>query len=1020
MNDIHILCISDIHFNKRSPENQEMVIRSFFKDLPDVICKYDRDSLYCIISGDLVKAGNMEMMYNEFHDNFIKKLSKYIYLNHIICTPGNHDLNRNILEKEDWASRQNELVESKEDEETYNETLKVEKDSVILKKFEHFDNYCKRKLLINNYDLFGYSTNFVPDISVYCLNSALLSNGGQEGFPDDIRRLRIDTSGVYEWAYENEGRTKVLVLHHPLDQLTEYAERRIENLIRNEKIDVVVTGHLHRQDFKKYLGKEGNTTKYCSSPQLFSNKRDENGYSILHFSGKEPVSVEYRKWSTINDVFIPGSEFSMTPDGIIPFKKSLFTRDDIVSKELNDELTKRLRLYNYTPAWVDRIISNVAPGTSAPEGEIIVWDHIDIINSDNNIQIVAGAQFGLTCFAHKLILEAWNIKKEHWLYLDATDLRLSKIETSVDDFMAKRDIVNTAVRRIVIDNWNRIREDRVKIIKKIKKLLPEAKMVFLNNEDDSRFFRGLNSENYETDFSVLYLRELSRTSIRKITREFLLKWNLSEEDDDKILERLITELMDLNVHRTPVNCIQILLNFQQNYDAHPANRTKMLKSLIQFFFLKPDSFFYTENIDETDCCIIMGALCEVLMRNNDSRFYQRYFSEDEYYEATEMPDSRYTKNLRGKLLEAMKDAQIIVPYLSYYEFRFNYWVYFFAAYQMYYSSSFYNYMVDEQKCIYMPDIIEFYTGIEEKSVDLVEKITKRLAQLSKELSDSLGVMKNPYNLLKYRANPYIENSTRDQMKQSILGSKLPNDIKDAVLEEKDDNTRPFIQTIERVMDQYKVRNMMSLCRSASRALRNSNLISPELRSELFQSIEQSWLALIKVLQILSNALAQTGHGGMGGAKFTLVGEFPKEPEKRHISVLTSIPFNVVMWYRNDIYSAKRVSVYKDTIMKQGIDEVSRHMSVLLIAVSRPEGWHHIVSNYIDSVGRNSFYLGDLNNMLSYCYQVEYMDTTDQKRTTNLLLECWEKARRTTIDPNVNRYFPTQKKDDSHKIPKREV
>ena len=1021
MNDIHLLCISDIHFNKRSAVNQDTVIRAFFKDLPNVIGRYDKDSLYCVISGDLVYAANMQMMYDEFYNEFIKRLQKFVALDHIICTPGNHDLNRNIFNMEDWGNRQNALIDCDADEETCNAQLKDEKDSVILKKFEHFDRFCKAKMLIPTYNLFGYSTNLIPDVSVYCLNSALLSNGGYEGMTDDLRHLRIETSGVCQWAYENEGRTKILVLHHPLNQLTEYAERQLLNLIRNEKIDVVITGHLHQADFNQYLGKEGATVKFCSSPQLFSSKRDENGYSLLHFSGRYPESVQYRSWSTLNNQFVSGSSLSTTDDGCIHFKKNLFTSDDIVTKELEDILHQSLTTYNYTPSWVDRVISNVAPGTSLPESEVIVWDHIDVINNTGNIQIVAGAQFGLTTFAHKTIFEAWKIKKEHWLYMDATSIRLYKIQDAVNDFINHRGIEVNDVKAIVVDNWNRIYDDKEKALKKIKQLLPDARLIFMNNEDDSRFFRGLSSEFLEENFTVVYLRELKRAAIRQITREFITRWHLSNDEDDKILERLIKELMELNVHRTPVNCLQLLLNFQQSYDTHPADRTKILKTLLQFFFLNPSSFYYTENIDETDCCVIMGALCEYLMRNNDGRYFQRYFSKDDYMKATVVPDSRYTEKLRETLFQAMLDAQVIVPYTSYYEFRFSYWVYFLAAYQMYSTPSFYQYMMEEQKCIFMPDIVEFYTGLDEKCEHMATTICKELAELSDKVSTRLGApVVNPYAILKFRPNPEIEQKTKQQIEESVKSSKLPSEIKDAVMEQNDNNAQPYIQAIETVMERYEVRNMMSLCRSASRALRNSNLISPQLRLELYAAVQQSWKSLLKVLLLLSNALAQTGQGRMGGANFTLVGEFPKEPQKRYLSVLTSLPFNIIMWYRNDIYSAKRLSLYKEPVFSPQSDVIARHLSVLLIAVSRPTGWQEIVSKYIDSVGKNSFYLADIHSMLSYSYQIEYMSAKDQKQTINLLVECLDKARRTTTDPNANKYFPTLKKEASEIFPKREV
>ena len=190
MNDIHILTLSDIHFDKNEPENQGLVVTEFFKDLPKVVANIDKDNLYCIISGDLVQAG-VDKHYSDFSDVFIKKLQKYVPLAHILVVAGNHDLNRNVLKEKEWKKKQATLVNSNDDETSYNAKLVETKDSLIYKKFEPFCRFVNDKLLIPDFNLFGYEVNLIPEISVYCLNTALLSNGGQEGFPKDQGNLRI-------------------------------------------------------------------------------------------------------------------------------------------------------------------------------------------------------------------------------------------------------------------------------------------------------------------------------------------------------------------------------------------------------------------------------------------------------------------------------------------------------------------------------------------------------------------------------------------------------------------------------------------------------------------------------------------------------------------------------------------------------------------------------------------------------------------------------------------------------------
>ena len=48
MSKIHILCLSDIHFDKNEPENQGLVVTEFFRDLPKVVGNIDKDSKHSI------------------------------------------------------------------------------------------------------------------------------------------------------------------------------------------------------------------------------------------------------------------------------------------------------------------------------------------------------------------------------------------------------------------------------------------------------------------------------------------------------------------------------------------------------------------------------------------------------------------------------------------------------------------------------------------------------------------------------------------------------------------------------------------------------------------------------------------------------------------------------------------------------------------------------------------------------------------------------------------------------------
>lgn len=59
MENISIVTISDIHFNKNEAENQGLVLSEFFNDLKERVGQIHSSNLYCIIAGDLVQSGNI-------------------------------------------------------------------------------------------------------------------------------------------------------------------------------------------------------------------------------------------------------------------------------------------------------------------------------------------------------------------------------------------------------------------------------------------------------------------------------------------------------------------------------------------------------------------------------------------------------------------------------------------------------------------------------------------------------------------------------------------------------------------------------------------------------------------------------------------------------------------------------------------------------------------------------------------------------------------------------------------------
>lgn len=400
-----------------------------------------------------------------------------------------------------------------------------------------------------------------------------------------------------------------------------------------------------------------------------------------------------------------GRDFSGNESGKVSFaiteeKQS----DDFITRKLTADFNKSMKSYSQKPEWVERVLSTKAPNNSSNEkGEKL--DYLDVINKPANYQIIAAPQFGLTCYGKYLALKAWEIKKENWIYFDCNNWSLSRAISEMDDALVEYNINSTDVKCLLLDNWDNRSKFASKILEKMKSKFPGIQFIILSNCHDSIVINGLDSEESHEGFTQLFLRELDKSGLRCIVRHFNECEQIAEEN--VVLERLNLDLIDLNIHRTPLNCLQLLIAFLNNFENRPINRSNVFSYLLKVIFDNPGNLFYGNTLDDNNCIYILGNFCEHLLRNDKESFTEKEFFNisvpfcEENYNSTNIPD----------LLQVLKENQILINLNGSLCFRFTYWIYYFAARRMKVSDEFASYMFNKKHSIYYPEIIEFYTGI---------------------------------------------------------------------------------------------------------------------------------------------------------------------------------------------------------------------------------------------------------------------------------------------------------------------
>jgi len=231
----HFLHISDLHYRKGWPEQTQLVCDRFFSDLTSQKEKYP--DAHLIFSGDLVQAGGDPGLYAEFLKDFDERLNKVGFpFDRRICIPGNHDISRAALGPN--VTMQQGALSVMKDETTFNNNL-----AKLSKTFfsETFKGYIECETKFARFtccaaNLGGTGHELSGGVGVYCLNTALCSFGGLEDSEgtkiNDKGHLSVDTRSLYQWLHENKSDTRILVLHHPLDSLVEWARDELNDLAR--------------------------------------------------------------------------------------------------------------------------------------------------------------------------------------------------------------------------------------------------------------------------------------------------------------------------------------------------------------------------------------------------------------------------------------------------------------------------------------------------------------------------------------------------------------------------------------------------------------------------------------------------------------------------------------------------------------------------------------------------------------------------------------------------------------------
>lgn len=655
------------------------------------------------------------------------------------------------------------------------------------------------------------------------------------------------------------------------------------------------------------------------------------------------------------------------------------TTEQKINKEtlrriLNKRFTDSLRGFDDQPqVWIEPVISRSNDLSQNPDENYNQRVLIEeILLSQKSFIINAPSQFGLTTLANYLVLESWN-NDELWVYIDNSTCKPHTIHNAVKNEVNSLEQDIKDVKCIVFDSFNS--KDRVSF-KKLKKLIetyPNHKFIVFNSVDENLYLNQDDDEtnednnlDIEKEFEQLHLIALPRTQIRNLVSQYNNEKKIT--DNEKLLDKVTSDLECLNLHRTPYNVLTLLKVSEKFFDDSPINRTKVIEMILFVLFDLGELPRYKTKPDLKDTEYVLGKYCEIMLRNQNYDFKKEDFINDL---KTFCLEKLIDLDIEV-VFDVLTNNNIIVPIFDKYRFKSTFWIYYFGAKRMHTDKSFRDFIFSSKKYSAFPEIIEFYTGIDRNRDDALEILLKDIRETKFQVQEKLGIEGeiNPLNNAKWKPKEDEIEKLQEEIGENVLTSKLPDTIKDQYIDKKYNQIKPYNQSIQKFFEEYSLHNLMQQIRASSTSLRNSDYVDPQLKKDLIEEIYSSWNQLSKVLFAISPIMATKGHASFEGAGFELSGDFGETFEERMTRILQVLPTNVVGYFQDELYSPKIAPLLYDSFNKESND-LLKHQQALLLIFKRPNGWKSQIENYIASINKNSYYLYDTVNALRTKYRFDF-------------------------------------------------
>ena len=858
---MRILHIGDYHYKstRNSQFDQNKLVENLIKSLKN---KAPLD--FIIFTGDLVQSGEKLEDFNSANASLLNRLSQELSvpdMNVILCQ-GNHDINRRettqaVISFFDKCKSNDELNQyfSNQDKDFLHSLFPSNNYlSFITEKFSNTKDIIKPLYSIHKRNCEGKS------IGIVTLNTSWLSSG----FRNDYGFLQLPTNAVKEAVNEVKGSDfKIILLHHPLDNLKELNYIELQHLIHGE-FDLMLSGHLHREQIiTQYFGNNGifwNTTQAT----LTYDYEGEIGYSIINYNLNEleSISIDRGHYVKRENSFIdlPAVVVNI-PVGTEKANQNKI-RKKIIDKYFTElHIANQLLLNiddNEDGSFVKLFTPPVLTNTDAevnPSDKLAFINYTNLFNAETNYLIFGKDKCGKSSLLKRVQL---HLLKNYFtngivpLYIDYKAFEYFNGQLDITKQIAKYyEINNQDAQNIIsnnriillidnLNNYNQIHDQVLEFIRKNENVKFAACSDYVASRVYAEIFDDL-------DYEKIFFKDLTRKEIRLYTDK---QENIRLSDKEEVIERITKLCKELQL---PVNywtISLILLIYKKSNNDYSKNLFSILDLCVDEILNKKQLTFSKNALNFEQYKDLCSQIAHFLLVN-----YIKFTYGASYEDLIQFISNYIKKNPRisaetKEVLDDLLDTGILKKRNdNNYTFRLNGIFEYFLAYFIKENESFKNEIItDDSIYLSFTNELEIYSGFNRKDENFLRLIFNK----TKLVFDDIIKNKIPDGDIDNALNSKIgeANEFADTIRNLKLGGPFSHETQDLIK----DQIEPIATDSEvHLKHQYDLANMNyepleKYIHILSRVFKNSDSIENyDLVEQIFDYIIEANVALGIVL-----------------------------------------------------------------------------------------------------------------------------------------------------------------------------